>query len=115
MTVQFVLVHGGTHTGRCWAPLLSYLDGPALAVDLPGRGSSPADLRSVTIDGGAAAVVATLRSLECDRIVLVGHSLAGVTIPLAAARLPEVVRHLVFVSCTIPAPGSSSFDTMPPG
>jgi pimeloyl-ACP methyl ester carboxylesterase len=113
VTAHFVLVHGGTHTSRCWAPVLPHLSGPALAVDLPGRGSSTAELSGVTIENCVESLVTALRATESDRIVLVGHSLAGVTIPLAAARLPDRVRHVVFISCTIPPPGSSCFDTLP--
>ena len=36
-----VLVHGGGFDSRCWDPLLPHLAGPAIAVDLPGRGVTP--------------------------------------------------------------------------
>ena len=35
MSTAFVLVHGGAHGAWCWDPLLPFLDGPVLAVDLP--------------------------------------------------------------------------------
>jgi len=47
-------------------------------------------------------------------VVLVGHSLAGVTIPQVAARVPARIRALVFVSCTVPRDGESSYDTLDP-
>jgi pimeloyl-ACP methyl ester carboxylesterase len=30
-----VFVHGGAHGAWCWEPLLPFLDGDALAIDLP--------------------------------------------------------------------------------
>jgi pimeloyl-ACP methyl ester carboxylesterase len=39
-----VLIHGGANDSRCWDLLLPLLGGPALAVDLPGRGAHPAEL-----------------------------------------------------------------------
>ena len=37
--VMFVLVHGAGMGANCWDRLLPHLDRPAIAVDLPGRGS----------------------------------------------------------------------------
>lgn len=42
---------------------------------------------------------------DADDVVLVGHSLGGASIPIAAARRP--VRHLVFVCALLPEPGKS--------
>ena len=47
-------------------------------------------------------------------VVLVGHSLAGITIPQVAARVPDRIRALVFVSCTVPRDGQSTHDTLDP-
>ena len=38
-----VLVHGGTCAADIWDEVLPMLSFPAVAVDLPGRGSTPAD------------------------------------------------------------------------
>ena len=46
--------------------------------------------------------------------MLVGHSAAGVTIPQVAARVPDRIRALVFVSCTVPRDGESAYDTLDP-
>ena len=44
----FVLVHGGFHDRRCWERLIPLLSRPALAVDLPGRGTKPAKMAKKT-------------------------------------------------------------------
>jgi len=109
-----VLVHGGGFAGSCWDLLVGHLDGPVLAVDLPGRGSHPAPLESVTIAGAAASVAADIDAAGFDEIVLVGHSLAGCSMPATMGLLGSRVRHAVFVACTVPAHGTSCFDTLEP-
>jgi pimeloyl-ACP methyl ester carboxylesterase len=119
MPLPVVLVHGGGHGAWCWAPMLEHLAADAFAVDLPPReirggperfGHPPA-LDTLTVADFAASVLADADAAGYDRFVLVGHSLAGVTIPEVAKQAPERVAHLVFVSCTVPPDGTSSFDT----
>jgi pimeloyl-ACP methyl ester carboxylesterase len=100
--VGIVLVHGGGFGASCWDLLVPYLSTPAIAVDLPGRGRRPADLATVTLDDFATAVAEDIDSTGWDRVVLVGHSLAGITLPRVAALRPTRITHLVFVSCTVP-------------
>lgn len=112
--MTMVLVHGGGCTKECWDPLLPHLRSEVLALDLPGRGDRPADLMSVGVADFVDAVVEVIESRDLHDVVLVGHSLAGITIPQVAGRLPERVRALVFVSCTVPAHGQNVYDTLDP-
>ena len=101
----FALVHGAWHGAWCWerlAPLLRDHGHRVVAMDLP------SDDRSATVDTYADVVCGELNG-HAD-VVLVGHSLAGLTIPLVAARLP--VRHLVYVCALIPDIGRSFFEQM---
>ncbi len=106
-----VLVHGGGFGASCWDLLLPELRTPALAVDLPGRGRRPADLGATTLDDFADAVVDEIARTGWDRVVLVGHSLAGLTLPRVAARVPDRLARLVFVACTVPPAGATCLDT----
>lgn len=120
MAQPVVFVHGGAHGAWCWAPVLEHLDAPALAVDLPpkqvrgglDRHRDLPELRTLTIGDFAASVLADADAAGFERFVLVGHSLAGVTIPEVARRAPDRVAHLVFLSCTIPAEGGSTLDRL---
>jgi pimeloyl-ACP methyl ester carboxylesterase len=113
-----VLVHGGQHTARCWDPTVAELarqapDLPVLAVDLPGRGGTPGDLATLTIGQCVDSVVAQIEQAGLGDIVLVGHSLAGVTVPGVAARLgTERVRRMVLVACCVPAQGQTVLGTL---
>jgi pimeloyl-ACP methyl ester carboxylesterase len=112
--MTMVLVHGGGLGKECWDPMLPFLDGDVLAVDLPGRGDRPADLSQIGIAEFVDAVVDEIVSRDLHDVVLVGHSLAGLTIPQVAGRAPDRIRALVFVSCTVPRDGQSTYDTLDP-
>jgi pimeloyl-ACP methyl ester carboxylesterase len=110
--VTFVLVHGGGFDARCWARLTPLLDGDVFAVDLPGRGTSPADLANVTVTDFVERVTAEIVDRDLTDVVLVGHSLAGITLPGVAARVPDRLARLVFVSCVVPPHGRAVSDVL---
>ncbi len=96
------------------------MSSPVLAVDLPpkavrggpDRWLDLPELRTLTVADFAESVLADADAAGYERFVLVGHSLAGLTIPEVARRAPERVAHLVFVTCSIPAEGGSSLDRL---
>ena len=57
------------------------LDLPVRAVDLPGRGSRPAELSEVGLDDCVAAVLDEADSAGFKRFALVGHSVGGRRLP----------------------------------
>ena len=102
----FALVHGAWHGAWCWELLSPFLRRPGhdvVAMDLP------CDDGSASFDTYADVVCDALKGRD-DDVVLVGHSLAGMTIPLVAVRRP--VRHLVYLCATIPDIGRSMFDQL---
>jgi pimeloyl-ACP methyl ester carboxylesterase len=108
----FVLVHGAFHGAWCWGPLMPLLDFPALAIDLPGRGRRPGDLGTLTAEDFARAALADIDRCGPAPIVLVGHSLGGLTVPRIAAAIPDRIAHLVFISTISPPPGKSALDVL---
>ncbi len=100
------MVHGGGFAGSCWDELRPHLDGPSVAVDLPGRGGRPADLATVTLADFVASVVDELVVRDLSDVTLVGHSMAGLTLPGVAEAVPGRLRRLVFVSCSVPPHGT---------
>lgn len=94
------LVHGGLHGAWCWdllAPELHSRGYRTVAPDMPV--SEPGLGADVYADAVAAAVP------EDEEIVVVGHSMGGLVIPLLADR--RGVRGLVFLAAMIPAVGKS--------
>jgi len=87
-----VLVHGGAHAGDCWDLTVDEIhrlepELRVLAVDLPGRRSRPGDLRALTIPDWVESVVCDIEEAGFDDIVIVAHSLAGVTVPGVVTKL----------------------------
>jgi pimeloyl-ACP methyl ester carboxylesterase len=109
-----VLVHGGGLDGRCWDRTRALMAARSFAVDLPGRGAHPADLRTVTFADCAESVRADIDAAGFDDVVLAGHSLAGCSMPATIGLLGDRVRHAVFIACTVPETGKSAFDTLDP-
>lgn len=113
-----VLVHGGAHAGDCWDLVIAELacQEPklrVLAVDLPGRGRSPADLTASSIASWVESVVAQVDGASLRDVVIVGHSLGGVIVPGVVARLGAArVREMIFAAAFIPPQGSSVVETL---
>jgi len=114
-----VLVHGACHGADCWDPTVAELSRLApelkvLAVDLPGRRGKPGELAGARIDDFADSVAADVADAGLDDVVLVGHSMAGVTLPGVATRLgPARVRELVFAAAFVPPDGQCVIDLVP--
>ena len=115
---DLVLVHGGEHAGDCWDLVLAEIHRQepqlrTLAVDLPGRGRTPGDLATATIGEWVESVVADIEREGLGGIVIVGHSMAGVTVPGVVAKLGSGrVREMVLVAAFVPRQGEAIVDTL---
>ncbi len=92
-----VLLHAFPLDARMWVPVADRLpaDRTVLAVDLPGLGASrDVPLPEPSLEAAADAVVATLRSLGLDRVVLAGLSMGGYVAMALLERHPGLVAGL---------------------
>jgi pimeloyl-ACP methyl ester carboxylesterase len=110
--MSYVLVHGGGFAGSCWDEITPFLDGDVLAVDLPGRGRNPGDLHSITVSDFVTSVASDITRNDLSDVTLVGHSLAGLTLPGVLEEVPERLRRVVFVSCSVPPHGVPLADVL---
>jgi pimeloyl-ACP methyl ester carboxylesterase len=110
-----VLVHGAGHAAAVWKETQSALRAPSFAVDLPGRGSRPADITSVGAADAVESIADDIAANVQGDIVLVGHSVAGTLLPGAAARLDGRVRHLIFVAGITAPDGELPIEVFLPG
>jgi pimeloyl-ACP methyl ester carboxylesterase len=100
----FALVHGGAHGGWCWELLVPELERrghAAVAPDLPIEDDAAGALEN-------ARVVVDAIPPDEDDVVVVGHSMGGLTIPLVAQMRP--VRRLVYLAAQVPALGMSNLE-----
>ena len=114
-----VLIHGGWHTAACWTPTVTALGRraptlPVVPVDLPGRGSTPGDLRSLTLEQCVDSVIEQIERANLEKVV-VAHSMGGLSAPQVVARLgARRVRRLVLIAAVVPPEGKRMLDLIPP-
>ena len=113
----FVLVHGAWHGGWCWRDVADALRAQGHRVLTPtqtGLGERKHLLsHDVTLDVFVDDVANLFEAEELRDIVLVGHSFGGNAISGVADRMPEAVRHLVYLDSLMIEPGQSPFATLP--
>ncbi len=104
--MRFVLVHGGFHGAWCWdllRPELAERGHSTVTVDLPGHGARVDE--EATLAGYRDAVVEVLEPGD----VLVGHSMGGFIVSLAADAAVDTVRHVVYLAGGLPLEGEPLF------
>jgi len=105
----FVLVHGAWHGAWCWqrvAQLLEARGHRVDAIDLPGHGEDRTPVAGMTLEAYAERV---RRAVEAagERVVLVGHSMGGMSVTQAAEHVPDRIAALVYVAAFLPRDGQS--------
>jgi pimeloyl-ACP methyl ester carboxylesterase len=107
---RLLLLHGGAHGGWCWERVLAPLRAAAHdvdTIDLPGRGADAARARTVTLEDHVERVSEVIDGGSLP-VVLVAHSLGGVTAAVLAERRPDDLERLVFVAALAPADGDAT-------
>jgi pimeloyl-ACP methyl ester carboxylesterase len=108
---NFVLVHGAWHGAWCWSRVLPFLRTAghnAHAATLTGVGERAHLLsREITLETHIADVVNLIEAEELNDVVLAVHSYAGMIGTAVADRMPQRLKHLVYVDACIPEPGES--------
>lgn len=113
-----VLVHGGAHAADCWDLTVDEIHKQApeldvLAVDLPGRRGKPGDLTTLTIADGVDSVISDIEEAGLGDIVIVGHSMGGLTVPGVVTKLgSSKVHEVVFAAAFVPPEGTAIVDTL---
>jgi pimeloyl-ACP methyl ester carboxylesterase len=135
----FVLVHGGAHGAWAFerlAALLIQEGHHVVARDLPGHGlgarfprsyttrpvnprdfaTEPSPIAHLTLGDYCDQVIDTVRRLAQRtphrRIILLGHSMAGLVLNQVGEAVPELIDRLVYLSAWMTADGTSFSDYM---
>lgn len=106
---NFLLIHGSAHGAWCWDHVIPHLTAAghtAHSIDLPSHGTDQTPSASVTLDMYAGKIRAAMHG----KTVLVGHSMAGYPITVAADQSPHMVDKLVYLCAHVPEAGKSIAD-----
>ncbi|NYT36552.1 alpha/beta fold hydrolase [Allopusillimonas soli] len=112
----FVLVHGAWNGGWCWsrvAPLLRQAGHAVFTPTCTGMGERSHLLNNEI--GPSTFIQDVINQIvweDLHEVILVGHSFAGVIISGVADRIPERLKHLVYLDAFILESGVSTMDTL---
>ncbi|MCP4540441.1 MAG: alpha/beta fold hydrolase [Chloroflexi bacterium] len=98
-----LLIHGWSSSWYAMSPLIGLLSQRfrAVAIDLPGYGASPPLPERVTIPAYTDILADFIERVTDGPVVLVGHSMGGMTSLTMALRYPELVDRMVLIDPTI--------------
>lgn len=124
-TPTFVFVHGLTSNSFYWTPVvreLALLGHRGLPVDLPGHGldasiplsyqeqdiaafaAAPSPMAAITVQDNVTHVIDVVeRVRRHGPVILVGHSLGGITVGLVGNAIPEAIHRIVYLSAFCPS------------
>lgn len=111
---HYVLVHGAWEGSWSWdliQPTLEKAGHQVTTLDLPGSTGNQADIPQVTLESYVQTVTDAINSLD-HKVVLVGHSLAGVIISQTAELIPQKIERLVYVTAFLLESGDSIIEAM---
>lgn len=107
-----MIVHGAFQSAAVWSGVKRRLEAaghPVLLVELPGRSGNPCAAEQVSLDAHRDCALAAVSRFS-EPVILVGHSLGGMTISAVAEAVPEQIHALVYVAAYLPESGQSARD-----
>jgi len=104
---HYVLVHGGCHGAWCWykvKPVLEASGHRVTVVDLTASGVNMSKVEEIqTLADYAKPLLEVLESFGSeDKVILVAHSLGGISVGLAADMFPSKISVAVFITSFMP-------------
>ena len=113
----FVLVPGGWCGGWCWAPVAERLESAghrAIPVTFTGSGERVHLLSpEISLDTYVQDIINLVKYNDLDDIVLVAHSLGGIPSIVVLDKIPDRIRHVVFVDSMLTINGECAMDLIP--
>jgi len=94
-----IFVHGWSNNRSIWDSQVSHFSNKykVVAVDLPGFGKSGNNRESWTISSFGEDIVAVVKKLNLDKVVLVGFSMGGPVVIEAGKKMQDQAAGIVLV------------------
>lgn len=108
----YVLVHGAWSSSAGFAQVKEGLEKAGqkvVVVSLPGHGDDHTPPNTLTMDVYRDKTIDAINSVQ-GKVILVGHSMAGLVISAVAEKIPNRIEKLVYLAAYLPANGQSLLD-----
>lgn len=108
----YVLVHGSWQATYVWDAVsanLLHQGHKVIVIELPGHGADTTPPQNLTLDVYRDKVIEGFSDVA-GKVILVGHSMAGMVIAHVAEKIPSKIRKLVFLGAFLPASGQALTD-----
>jgi pimeloyl-ACP methyl ester carboxylesterase len=112
--IGFVLLHGAGLGAWVWEDIISKLEYPCLAIDLPGRGRH-ADIATtnLSVNQYVESVLFDLNQFRPKKLIIVAHSISGIIGLEVANKLKERTIGFIAISALIPSTNESYISCFP--
>lgn len=108
---RFVFLHGGGQGSWVWDRVIALLEQAGhecLALDVPGCGQKRnRDTSGISVPDLIDELLGDIERAGFEDAIMVGHSQGGNVMPMLAEKRPDLFRHLVYLSCSLPLPGQT--------
>lgn len=111
---HFLFLHGSWHGAWCWHKVLPHIKvagHSAAAIDLPGRGRSPATPSMVSLSRAVRAAEAHLSPQEKTTVVV--HSRSGIIASTLAESAPDRIARTIYLASFMLPSGKRVLDYLP--
>jgi pimeloyl-ACP methyl ester carboxylesterase len=111
---NFLFLHGSWHGAWCWHKVLPRMQAAghqATAIDLPGRGRSPAHPYAVSLGRMVRATEAALTPFGMTTVVV--HSRYGIVASSLAERAPDKIARTIYLASFMLPHGKRVLDYLP--
>lgn len=108
----YVLVHGAWQAPYVWDAVKADLINrgkKVIVVELPGHGLDNTATYTLSIDVYRDKVIEAIASVN-EKVILVGHSMAGMVISAVAEKVPSKISNLVYIGAFLPTNGQALTD-----
>jgi pimeloyl-ACP methyl ester carboxylesterase len=107
----YILVHGAMTDGTAWYKIVKPLESEGnkvVVINLPSHGKDATKISEVNYNRYLSVIKDSVNA-QNGKVILVGHSMAGLLISSIADIIPEKIEALIYVAAFIPKSGESVF------